>query len=120
MTLQQDLNTSNPSVTAFYEHDADINFDQLKSAAADASSLLKSLSHPDRLMLLCQLVQSEACVQELEQLTGIRQPSLSQQLGILREAGLVATRREGRQIYYRIASEDAMAVMAVLYQRFCS
>lgn len=98
---------------------AEFDFEQLKAAATQASSLLKSLSHPDRLLLLCQLVQGEACVQELETLTGIKQPSLSQQLGILRESKLVATRREGRQIYYRIDSKDAMAVLEVLYQRFC-
>lgn len=98
---------------------AEIDFDQLKAAATDASNLLKLLSHPDRLLLLCQLVQGEACVQDLETLTGIKQPSLSQQLGKLRDNDLVATRREGRQIYYSIASEDAMAVMEVLYQRFC-
>lgn len=96
-----------------------INFDQLKASATEAANLLKSLSHPDRLLLLCQLVQGEACVQDLEQLTGIRQPSLSQQLGILRGQELVATRREGRQIYYSIASDDAMAILEVLYQRFC-
>jgi DNA-binding transcriptional ArsR family regulator len=98
---------------------AEIDFEQLKAAATEASNLLKLLSHPDRLLLLCQLVQGEACVQELETLTGIKQPSLSQQLGKLRDNDLVATRREGRQIYYSIASEDAMAVMEVLYQRFC-
>lgn len=98
---------------------AEFDVDQLKDAALQASTLLKSLSHPDRLLLLCQLVQGSACVQDLETLTGIRQPSLSQQLGILRENGLVSTRREGRQIFYSIDSDDAMALLEVLYQRFC-
>nr|WP_241879372.1 metalloregulator ArsR/SmtB family transcription factor [Psychrobacter sp. PraFG1]UNK06147.1 metalloregulator ArsR/SmtB family transcription factor [Psychrobacter sp. PraFG1] len=70
----------------------------LKASATKASALLKSLSHSDRLLLLCQLVESEACVRDLEQATGIKQPSLSQQLGVLRDNGLVSTRREGRQI----------------------
>lgn len=98
---------------------ANIDLEALKDSAAKASTLLKSLSHTDRLLLLCQLVNSEACVRDLEQSTGIKQPSLSQQLGVLRENGLVNTRREGRQIFYSIASEDALAVMQVLYQRFC-
>lgn len=93
--------------------------EMLKASASKASALLKSLSHSDRLLLLCQLVESEACVRDLEQATGIKQPSLSQQLGVLRESGLVETRREGRQIFYRIASDDALAVMQVLYERFC-
>ena len=91
----------------------------LKESANQASKLLKALSHPDRLLLLCQLVQGSVCVQELAKLTGVEQPSLSQQLGVLREQGLVSTKRQGREIFYRIDSEDALAVMQVLYQRFC-
>ncbi|MGM8897486.1 MULTISPECIES: ArsR/SmtB family transcription factor [unclassified Psychrobacter] len=93
---------------------------QMQQASMQASQLLKSLSHPDRLLLLCQLTQGEYCVGELESLVGVGQPSLSQQLGILRKDDLVATRREGKQIYYSIASDDALAVLELLYQRFCA
>ncbi|MBP2280075.1 DNA-binding transcriptional ArsR family regulator [Psychrobacter sp. PL19] len=93
---------------------------QMQEASLQASQLLKSLSHPDRLILLCQLTQGEYCVSELEKLVGVGQPSLSQQLGILRKDQLVTTRREGKQIYYSIASDDALAVLQLLYQRFCS
>lgn len=92
---------------------------QMQSSALKASQLLKSLSHPDRLLLLCQLTQGEYCVGELESLVGVGQPSLSQQLGILRKDKLVTTRREGKQIYYSIASNDALAVLQLLYERFC-
>ena len=92
----------------------------MQQASMQASQLLKSLSHPDRLLLLCQLTQGEYCVGELENLVGIEQPSLSQQLGILRKDNLVTTRRKGKQIYYSIASDDAMAVLELLYQRFCA
>ena len=93
---------------------------QMQQSSQQASQLLKSLSHPDRLLLLCQLTQGEYCVSELETLVGVGQPSLSQQLGILRKDELVATRREGKQIYYRIASDDALAVLQLLYERFCA
>lgn len=93
---------------------------QMQEASTQASQLLKSLSHPDRLLLLCQLTQGEYCVGELERLVGVGQPSLSQQLGILRKDELVATRREGKHIYYTIASDDALAVLQLLYQRFCA
>lgn len=93
---------------------------QMQMASQQASQLLKSLSHPDRLLLLCQLTQGEYCVGELEDLVGVGQPSLSQQLGILRKDELVTTRRAGKQIYYRIASDDALAVLQLLYQRFCA
>ncbi len=94
--------------------------EQMQQASMQASQLLKSLSHPDRLLLLCQLTQGEYCVSELESLVGVGQPSLSQQLGILRKDALVTTRREGKQIYYSIASDDALAVLELLYQRFCA
>lgn len=93
---------------------------QMQQASMQASQLLKSLSHPDRLLLLCQLTQGEYCVGELEDLVGVGQPSLSQQLGILRKDELVSTRRDGKQIYYSIASDDALAVLELLYQRFCA
>ncbi len=94
--------------------------EKMQQASGQASQLLKSLSHPDRLLLLCQLTQGEYCVSELEDLVGIGQPSLSQQLGILRKDALVKTRREGKQIYYRIASDDALAMLQLLYERFCA
>ena len=93
--------------------------DALKGAADDACRLLKVLSNPDRLLLLCRLAQGEACVGELEQALGIVQPTLSQQLGVLRDEGLVSTRREGKRIHYSITSAPAMAVLGVLQQQFC-
>lgn len=92
----------------------------MQLAAARASRLLKALANPDRLLLLCQLTQGEHCVSEMEALVGVLQPTLSQQLGVLRQEGLVSTRREGKQIFYSIASRDALAVMQVLYERFCA
>jgi DNA-binding transcriptional ArsR family regulator len=96
-----------------------IDLDAMQVAAAQACGLLKVLANPDRLMLLCQLMQGEHCVSELESDLGIQQPTLSQQLGVLREEQLVNTRREGKQIFYSIASPEAMAVLQVLYDLFC-
>jgi len=96
----------------------DIN---LLSAAADqAQQLLKALANRDRLLLLCQLVDGERNVGELEQQLGIIQPTLSQQLAVLRREGLVATRREGKLVYYRVASDDALAILHTLYALFCA
>lgn len=94
--------------------------DAMRSAADNACRLLKALSNPDRLLLLCQLTEGEKRVGELETLVGILQPTLSQQLGVLREEGLVSTRREGKHIYYRIASPQALALMATLFEQFCN
>ena len=92
---------------------------KLEAAAAEAGKLLKVLSNPDRLLLLCQMTQGEFSVRELERMTGIRQPTLSQQLTVLRDELLVTTRRDGKQIFYTIASKEALAVLQVLYQLYC-
>ena len=91
----------------------------MQAAALQASGLLKVLANPDRMMLLCQMAQGEYSVSELESMLGIRQPTLSQQLTVLRDENLVSTRREGKQIFYRIASAEAMAVLQLLYQLYC-
>ena len=92
----------------------------LHAAAEEASKLLKVISNRDRLVLLCQMTRGECSVSELEAITGIQQPTLSQQLTVLRTEALVNTRREGKQIFYSIASREALAVLQVLYQLYCS
>lgn len=96
-----------------------IDLQALQAAALQACGLLKVLSNPDRLLLLCQMTQGEYCVSELEELTGVQQPTLSQQLAVLRDEQLVNTRRDGKQIYYAIASKEAMAILQVLYELYC-
>lgn len=97
-----------------------LELETMHGAAERACRLMKTLSNPDRLMVLCRLSQGELSVGEIEAELGIRQPTLSQQLTVLREHGLVNTRREGKNIYYSVASAEAMAVIRVLYEQFCS
>jgi DNA-binding transcriptional ArsR family regulator len=96
-----------------------LDLDKMKASAGNACRLMKVLSNPDRLMLLCQLSQGEKRVGELEEILSIVQPTLSQQLTVLRDEELVATRRDGKSIYYQIASPQALAVMNVLFEQFC-
>ncbi len=91
----------------------------LRQAAVQAVARLKLLANEDRLLLLCQLSQGEMCVSELEACLDIRQPTLSQQLGVLRRQGVVATRREGKNIHYRVADPALLEVLAVLYRLYC-
>lgn len=98
---------------------ATIDLNELRVAADGACRLLKLLSNPDRLLLLCRLAQGEACVSELEEELQIVQPTLSQQLGVLRDDHMVATRRDGKHIYYRLASAQALAVISTLQAQFC-
>ena len=96
-----------------------IDPEQLRGAAAQAVSVLKLLANEDRLLLLCQLSQGECCVSELEQQLGIRQPTLSQQLGVLRSVGAVNTRRDGKNIFYSVADPATLEILAVLYRLYC-
>jgi len=96
-----------------------IDLVDMHKAADQACRLMKVLANSDRLMLLCELAQGEKCVSELEVLSGIVQPTLSQQLTVLRNEELVTTRREGKNIYYQISSPEALAVMQVLYKTYC-
>ena len=84
-----------------------------------ASKFLKGLANENRLVVLCALSEGEKNVSELEKLLGIRQPTLSQQLARLRADNLVSTRRESKQIFYSIASEEAELVIDLLYKLFC-
>lgn len=96
-----------------------MNLEKMRSQVDEASSFLQATAHPSRLMLLCQLVQEELNVGELEQRVGIHQPSLSQQLGVLRRQGLITGRRSGQQVYYRVSDPRAQSLVDKLYQIFC-
>jgi DNA-binding transcriptional ArsR family regulator len=92
---------------------------RMASNAERATEFLKALAHESRLMILCILAEGEKSVGELEDLLSLRQPTVSQQLARLRADGLVATRREGKAIYYRLASEEARVVIGAVYDVFC-
>lgn len=92
---------------------------RLSGNAERAADFLKALAHQNRLMILCFLSEGEKSVSELEEFLSLRQATVSQQLARLRADGLVATRREGKTIYYRLASENARAVVGVVYELFC-
>ena len=81
--------------------------------------MLKVLANEDRLLLLCQLIQGARSVGELEVLLSIRQPTLSQQLTVLREEGLVTTERKGKFIIYSLASSEVVQIMQTLYSLYC-
>jgi len=87
--------------------------------AKRASEFLKALAHESRLVILCILAKGEKSVSELEDQLGLRQPTVSQQLARLRADGLVSTRRDGKVIYYTLASEEAHTIIDAIYDVFC-
>ncbi len=92
---------------------------EMAESARAASRFLKALSNHNRLLLLCLLSEGEKTVSELEAALGLRQPAVSQQLARLRAEGLIAGRRDGKSIHYRLASEEARRIMLLLYELFC-
>src|SRR5512140_1789 len=98
-----------------------VNFDitRFEASAAEAAKLLRAIGNERRLMILCQLTEGERSVGELLPLLGLSQSALSQHLAVLREEGVVATRRDGQSIWYRIADPAAMRVVATLAEIFC-
>lgn len=92
---------------------------QFETSAAEAAKLLRALGNERRLMILCQLTDGERSVGQLAPLVGVAQSALSQHLAVLREEGIVATRRERQTIWYRIADPAALKVVATLAEIFC-
>jgi DNA-binding transcriptional ArsR family regulator len=92
---------------------------EMQEKVEEASTFLKKLSNPDRLMVACALVEGERSVRQLEDLLGIRQPGLSQQLAELRHSGLISGRKQGKQVFYRLADPRVQDFITTMYRLFC-
>lgn len=99
---------------------ASMSPERLEEKAGEAEAFLRSLASRHRLMILCSLLEGELSVGELGQRVGLAQSNLSRHLAMLREEGLVGTRRERTTIYYRIASERVLPILTQLYALFCA
>jgi len=97
-----------------------IEVEQMRSAAAQASELLKTLGSPHRLLILCQLTEGPRSVSDLAAFLGLRDSTVSQHLALLRRDGLVETRREGQTIWYSIVSEPAQRILQTLFEVYCA
>lgn len=93
--------------------------EHLMRKARAASDFLKALANESRLLLLCLLAERERSVGELEEILSLRQPNVSQQLARLRLDGLVDAHRDGKTVYYRLASEDVRRMIGTIYDIFC-
>lgn len=101
------------------EPPSEADLKKLQQNAAAASALLKALSNPHRLMILCTLAGREMTVGEINERVGLSQSSLSQQLAILRREGLVRTRRQSQMIYYSLAPSNAPHIIGTLKNLYC-
>ncbi|KAA8920273.1 metalloregulator ArsR/SmtB family transcription factor [Xanthomonas sacchari] len=92
----------------------------MRAHASEAARLLKALGNEKRLLLLCLLVDHEQSVGELNARVELSQSALSQHLALLREDGLVQTRREGQTIYYSLVPGPVQRILEVLHGIYCS
>ena len=98
----------------------DFEITTMRDSAEQVVGILKSLANTDRLLILCHLSQAELNVSEIEEITEIKQPTLSQQLMMLRKSDVVDTRRDGKQIYYSIKDQNLITVLQTLYELYCT
>lgn len=96
-----------------------LDLEWMRQQAGQVVSLFKVMGNPDRLLLLCQLLEGEYSVGELEEILEIHQPTLSQQLGVLRNEGFVSTRRDGKFIYYRVSHAHVQTILATVHRLYC-
>jgi ArsR family transcriptional regulator, virulence genes transcriptional regulator len=93
---------------------------ELQDNARRAACLLKAMSNASRLVILCQLAEGERSVGELERAVGLSQSGISQHLAVLRRENVVKNRRERQTVYYSLASDEVVALMATLHKVFCA
>ena len=96
-----------------------MDFGAMQRNASDAVSLLKGLANESRLMIMCVLSEGELSVGQLNERIRLSQSALSQHLAVLREQGLVQTRRESQTIFYRLADSAALDIIELLHDRYC-
>lgn len=100
--------------------DGPADLEDLRERAGEVSAMLKLLAHPNRLLVACELMEGERSVSQIEARTGVRQPNLSRDLARLRAQNIVATRREAKQIFYRLADARIQRLMDALCAAFAA
>ena len=96
-----------------------LQIEAMRISADTVVQKLKSIANTDRLLILCHLVHEELNVSQIEEKTHIMQPTLSQQLMILRKSDVVNTRRDGKQIFYSIKDQQLTIILNTHYQLYC-
>lgn len=109
-----------PTDTIQYNNTAPLTSDEMAEHAEEASQVLKSIANPNRLMILCSLIESEKTVGLINQEVPLSQSALSQHLARLRAENLVVSRKEGQAVHYRIRDPRIVQLMTRLYELYCA
>ena len=97
-----------------------VDTSEMAQYTMEAELYLKQLANKTRLMVLCSLVDKELSVTQMLDQVDVSQPGISQHLALLRESKMVATRRDGQTIYYRLADERVKQTIGLLHKFFCA
>lgn len=97
-----------------------INIEQMKTNAIEVSELLKTLAHPERLMVLCQLINGEVGVGSLQQSSTLSQSAFSQHLTVMRKHGIIQARKESQQVFYSLSDSRIAQLIQSLQTVFCN
>lgn len=96
-----------------------MQYDDMRPVADEVADIMKTLAHPNRLLAMCAMAEKERSVGELAEALDMRAQAMSQQLAILRNKGLVRTRRQGQTIYYALADDRLTHLISTLYETYC-
>ncbi|MDN3680688.1 metalloregulator ArsR/SmtB family transcription factor [Vibrio tapetis subsp. quintayensis] len=97
-----------------------MELEKMKANATEVAEILKIMSHPDRLMVLCQLVDGEVGAGQLQSQSPLSQSAFSQHLTVLRKHELVKVRKESQQVFYSLADPRVEKLITNLHDVFCS
>ncbi len=96
-----------------------MNLPQMKAKVVDVADVLKTLAHPDRLFVLCQLVEGEMGAGQLQENSDLSQSAFSQHLTVLKKAKLVSVRKESQHVYYSLKDERVIGLIQQLHSLYC-
>ena len=96
-----------------------LNVNDMRNNVESSAAFLKLLSNPTRLLVLCNLIESERCVGDLERDLDISQSALSQHLSKMRDEGIVKSEKQGQHVFYSISDSNVVDIINVLYKLFC-
>jgi ArsR family transcriptional regulator len=96
-----------------------INLIDKQEHIEQAARALKAISHPLRLKILCLIGSDEACVQDIVEAVGTSQSNISQHLAILREKGVLVTRKDANRVFYRVGDQRTLQLICMMREVFC-
>lgn len=97
-----------------------MNAEEVMNVAGSLANLLKELANKNRILILCTIFDKERTVSEIVSVLGVSQSAVSQHLSRMKHQNILGTRRDGKEIYYRITNDDVNRIISFMHSVFCS